>query len=172
MLDLFEIMIPTSGRLGYWKLVGLLIRHFYILIINRKFIGPPQKPTLDFLFSAYQQVFDKKFPISYYIFYRLCGRKLIHVCKYQESRVGFALFRMGPIDNIHLCSMGILNSYRGKGLSKPFLYTILQHWKEQGFKTSSLFVEAHNFIAIKTYLALGYQPVREIENMTFMFKKL
>jgi ribosomal protein S18 acetylase RimI-like enzyme len=86
--------------------------------------------------------------------------------------VGFALFRTGPPGNIHLSSMGILEGCRGKGLSKPFLEESLTYWKKEGFRSTTLYVDNTNYIALKTYNSLGYLSKKNIINKIFMLKSL
>lgn len=168
ILDFFEVIIPRVGAIHFWHYVLLLFRHIYIVIINIRFLGPAPKSVLIFLDSAYKEVFQKNFPLYYEFFYRLCGRKLAHIYNYNNVKIGFALFRTGPKENIHLCSMGIINNFRGQGLSKPLLSKSLAFWKQEGFKTSSLYVENTNVIAIKTYASLGYQSIKYIDDMIYM----
>jgi ribosomal protein S18 acetylase RimI-like enzyme len=68
--------------------------------------------------------------------------------------------------------MGILHKFRGQGLSKPHLAKSLDSWKQAGFKSSSLYVEISNVIAVKTYKSLGYQPMKYIDDMVYMTKML
>lgn len=172
MLDLFEITFPKAGRLNFRQYLKFAIRYTYIILINLAFLGKPSKPVLEFLASAYIQIFPPNFPLGYKWFYSFFGKRLIRICKYHDEPAGFALFRIGPLRDIHLCSMGILAAFRGKGLSKPFLAECLEYWQKAGLKSASLYVDKTNHIAIKTYKSLGYEVVKTIDNKLFMFKSL
>lgn len=172
MLDLFEITFPKAGRLNFRQYLNFAVRYIYIMLINLPFLGRPPKPVMEFLASAYIQIFPPNFPLGYKLFYFFFGNQLIHIFKYHDESAGFALFRIGPVGNIHLCSMGILAPFRGKGLSKPFLAECLEYWQKAGFKSASLYVGNTNHIAIKTYKALGYKIIKTIDNKQFMFKLL
>jgi len=172
ILAFFEIIIPRVGRISFWHYVLLLFRHLYIVIINLRFLGAPPRSALNFLTLAYNEVFQKNFPLHYKLFYNLYGKQLAYIYNYNNTPIGFALFRTGPKENIHLCSMGIVHKFRGKGLSKPLVSQSLDYWKQKGFKSSSLYVEKINVIALKTYASLGYKPIRYIGDMVFMTKIL
>jgi len=168
IMDFFEVIIPRAGAIHFWHYILLLFRHIYIVVINISFLGSAPKGVLRFLEAAYKEVFQKNFPFHYKLFYGLFGRKLAHIYHYNNERIGFALFRTGPKENIHLCSMGILNNFRSKGLSEPLLSESLAFWKGEGFKTSSLYVENTNVIAVRTYTSLGYHPIKCIDGMIYM----
>lgn len=168
ILDFFEVIIPRAGAIRFWHYILLLFRHLYIVIINLRFLGSAPQGTLRFLDSAYKDVFQKTFPLYYQIFYRLFGKKLSHIYNYNNEKIGFALFRSGPKNNIHLCSMGILSNFQGNRLSRPLLSESLVFWKQEGFKSSSLYVEKSNVIAVKTYISIGYQPIKYIGDMVYM----
>jgi ribosomal protein S18 acetylase RimI-like enzyme len=172
ILDFFEVIIPQGGVVHYWHYFVLLFRHTYIFITNIRFLGFLPQGVLEFLNVSYQEVFQKNFPFNYRIFYTLYGKNLVHIYNVNNEKIGFALFRSGPRENIHLCSMGILHKFRGKGLSKPHLSESLARWKQAGFKSSSLYVENTNIIAVKTYTSLGYQPMKSIDDMLYMTKML
>lgn len=172
ILDFFEVIIPQSGVVHFWHYFWLLFRHTYIFITNMGFLGFLPQGALEFLNVSYQEVFQKNFPFNYRIFYTLYGKKLVHIYDANHEKIGFALFRSGPRENIHLCSMGILNKFRGKGLSNPHLSKSLARWKQEGFKSSSLYVEITNVIAVRTYKSLGYQPMKYIDDMIYMTKIL
>ena len=125
-----------------------------------------------FIFKAYEDVFKGNFPFIYRIFFYLYGKNLIHIYQLSEAKVGFALFRSGPIHNIYLCSFGILNQFRGKGLAKNLLGQSLNHWKNKGFKTSSLYVLHDNKIAIRVYESLGFLPIHCQDDLIYMVNKL
>jgi ribosomal protein S18 acetylase RimI-like enzyme len=172
MFDLFEITFPKAGRLNLRQYLNFAVRYIYIILINLPLLGRPAGHIMEFLTLAYTQIFPPNYPLSYRWFYYFFGKKLIRICKYHNESAGFALFRIGPVGNIHLCSMGILKKFRGKGLSKPFLTECLEYWQKAGFRSASLYVDKTNHIAIKTYKSLHYQVVKNIDNKQFMFKNL
>lgn len=136
------------------------------------FLGKPSNDTIDFLSFANEKVFLRKLPFQYLSFYYLYGKELIHIYTVEGENAGFALFRIGPLHNIHLTLFGILESFRGKGRSKMFLADSLEYWKKEGFTTASLYVSNHNEIALRVFRSLGFKPAKDFGKKIYMVTTL
>ena len=64
------------------------------------------------------------------------------------------------IARIHMC--GLLEKYRGKGLSKAVMAAGLTHLARKGAKTVRLTVDADNQPAVKLYQSMGFAPARRL----------
>jgi len=154
------------------QILSLLFDSIIIAIVNLRYLGKPSSDTFEFTLSAYDKVFAEPMPFHYQLFYSLCGKEMIHIFREANIKAGFALFRVGPEKNIHIRSFGIINSFRGRGLAKPFLSESLSYWKARGFKTSSVCVSYANKIALRTYLSLGFQPEEFQKLQLYLVKQL
>ena len=53
-------------------------------------------------------------------------------------------------------NFGIIPDYRGLGLSKPFLYQIINAAKQEGVETLYLDVNSKNDLAVNLYKDIGF----------------
>ncbi len=172
LLKLFHIALSKSYHSRIWLAIFYIINYIYIFIINMRFLGKPSTDTIDFLSFAYEKVFLRKLPFQYLSFYYLYGKQLIHIYTVGGEKAGFALFRIGPLHNIHLTLFGILEPFRGKGQSKLFLADSLTYWKSQGFTSASLYVSNHNEIALRAFRSLGFKPAKDFGEKIYMVTTL
>ena len=169
------IVAPKPGLYRYriFHITLSIFKHSYIFLINMKYLGKPNPDKWKFLYIAYKLVFTADLPYMYRLFFYLFGKYLMHIFKYDNQKVGFALFRIfGPIKNIYLCSLGILESFRGKGLAKPLLAQSMDYWKRKGYKTISVYVLYNNKIAIRVYESLGFSCDHYQDDLIYMVKQL
>lgn len=171
MSELYEFNFSESGDFTFSQLIKFILRYCVIIIENLPYFQITPEDIMNFIIMGYKDAFKYKLAYRYIAFYKLF-RKFIIIYHWQGSRAGFACFRAGPKTNIHLGPFGILEAFRGKGLSKPFLANCLQMWKEKGFITCSLHTETTNFIAINVFKSLGFKPVKIRGNLIYMSRHL
>jgi len=155
MNNFYDFDFSEYGHFSFRQYIKFIFRYFVILIANLRFIQKTPDDILDFIIEGNREAFQGKMAYHYIFFYKFFG-KLIKICEWNGSRAGFACFRVGPKNNIHLLHLVILGPFRGKGLSKPFLSNCLQYYKKKGFITSSLHTNIDNFIALKVFKSLGF----------------
>jgi ribosomal protein S18 acetylase RimI-like enzyme len=174
MLDYLKI--PTSnsrlGRSVFCQVIVSLMNAAYVLLVNLRFWGQPEKDNLLFLLSAHNQVFHEDLSRYHRWFYYLFGKKLLHIYVYEGVKAGFGLFRINPIWTIHMCKFGILGKFQGKGLAKVFLLGSLNHWQALGFKRFSVYVDPVNQVAKKSYESVGFKPLEILKTQIYMEKKI
>jgi ribosomal protein S18 acetylase RimI-like enzyme len=171
MSDLYDFDFSESGGFTLRQLIKFLFRYIVIVLANLPYLQITPESTMNFILMGYKDAFKYKLAYRYVIFYKLF-RKFIIIYKHNGSHAGFACFRAGPKTNIHLGPFGIVEPFRGKGLSKPFLADCLQYWKAEGFITCSLHTETTNFIAINVFKSLGFQTVKIRGSLIYMSRHL
>ncbi len=69
-----------------------------------------------------------------------------------------AFFAIEPHkDNeVHLSLVGVLSSFRGKGLAKPIWRSMCNFLKEEGYRVVSTSISSHNIAIFNLYIALGF----------------
>jgi ribosomal protein S18 acetylase RimI-like enzyme len=171
MSDLYDFDFSESDGFTPRQLLQFLLRYILIVLANLPYLQITPEPIMNFILTGYKDAFKYKMAYRYVIFYKLF-RKFIIIHECNSSKAGFACFRAGPKTNIHLGPFGIVEPFRGKGLSKPFLAECLQHWQKQGFITCSLHTETTNFIAINIFKSLGFKPIKVRGNLIYMSRQL
>jgi len=155
MNNFYDFDFSDYGHFSFRQYTKLIFRYFVIIIANLPLMQKTPNDILDFLTKAYREAFQYKMPYRYILFYKFFG-KLIKIFEWNGLRAGFACFRVGPKDNIHLDQFVILGNFRGRGLGKAFLSNCLKYYKEKGFVTCSLHTNLNNFIALKVFKSLGF----------------
>ena len=171
MSDLYDFDFSESGDFTFRQLIRFLLRYLVIILANVPYMQITPEPIMDFILTGYRDAFTYKMAYRYILFYKLF-RKFIIIYESNGSKAGFACFRAGPKTNIHLGPFGIVKTFRGKGLSKPFLANCLEYWKEKGFITCSLHTETTNFVAIKVFKSLAFKQVKIRGNLIYMMRSL
>jgi ribosomal protein S18 acetylase RimI-like enzyme len=170
------LKIPTSnsrlGRSAFCQTIVSLMKAAYVILVNLRFLGQPEKDNLLFLLSAYNQVFHENLSRYHQWFYYLFGQKLMHIYEYEGTKAGFGLFRINPIWTMHMCKFGILDQFQGKGLAKVFLRDSLNHWQARGFKRFSVYVDPLNPVAKRSYESVGFKPLEVLRTQIYMEIKL
>jgi ribosomal protein S18 acetylase RimI-like enzyme len=170
MSDHYDFDFPESG-FTIRQLLKFFFRYIVIVLANLPYLQVTPEPIMDFIIAGYKDAFKYKMAYRYIVFYKLF-RKFIIIYNFNGANAGFACFRAGPKTNIHLGPFGIVEAFRGKGLSKLFLANCLQYWQEKGFITCSLHTETTNFIAIKVFKSLGFKPVKTRGHLIYMSRPL
>ena len=59
-------------------------------------------------------------------------------------------------NEVHLSLVGVLSTFRGKGLAKPIWKSMCNFLKEEGYRVVSTSISSHNIAVFNLYVALGF----------------
>lgn len=74
-------------------------------------------------------------------------------------------------DDVPELSMGVVETWRGRGVGRVLLRAVLDDARERGIRTVSLSVERANFAA-RLYAAAGFRTVESFENADTMVAEI
>lgn len=84
-------------------------------------------------------------------FFNLDGTQIIGIfaIKYRQNKA-------------YIYDFGLVNSFRGQGMSKKCLSALIHNLKEQGILEVELKVKSNNLIAVNLYKTFGFKLVKEV----------
>jgi [ribosomal protein S18]-alanine N-acetyltransferase len=118
---------------------------------------------LDDLYKLNQEIFKEEILYDKDYLSRFCKLKQGYIMrKNDKTLIGYAIFGMTYCESqriFTIVSIGVLNTYRGKGYGKMLLQTILDKYPTREI---SLHVRVTNKVAQKLYKSLGFE-IKNIE---------
>ncbi len=92
--------------------------------------------------------------------------KLSFFCLHNDEYIGFGQITKYK-KKYFLVNFGLIPEYRGKSLSKPFLYQIINASKREGIETLYLNVSSKNDTAVALYKSVGFKAYDNTFNWVY-----
>jgi ribosomal protein S18 acetylase RimI-like enzyme len=107
------------------------------------------------------------------------SRKLVDHAVRLEAWVGDDLVGLVAVycnskdrDAAFVSNVSVLADYAGRGIARRLMQLAVAHVVELGFSSLCLEVDPGSVVAMRLYLALGFQPTAEVENGSIAMKLL
>ena len=119
---------------------------------------------LNELASLEEKLFKvENFPLSKSSFRYHIKNNLLFIAKMDEKIVGYILLLIKR-KNPKIYSIGVLEEYRGKSISKKLLQKILDEAQNLGFSKVVLEVRTDNTLAISLYEKFGFRITKQLNS--------
>jgi len=106
-----------------------------------------------------------KTPYSFFTLQTLFwfNREYFYVAELKEKVIGFIIGDLRGYSHGHIVSIAVDEQYRGKGIGRCLIETLIEKFKKNGIKIVRLEVAVSNIVAQSIYKKMGFKIVDCIE---------